>query len=144
MKNRFPRKRVFITGAGSGFGKALALHFAREGWKVATADINAEAVEKTAEEIRTLGGEPLVIACDVTKLKDVEKAGRVVEKAWGGVDIAVNNAGVAAGGKMEKITSEQWETIMSINVKGVINGCRVFIPILEKQGKGHLVNMASS
>ncbi len=144
MEKRFPKKRIFITGAGSGFGKALALDFAGRGWKVAAADINAESLEATGREIKALGGEPLLIPCDVTRIEDVEEAGRRVMEMWGGVDIAVNNAGVAAGGRMEKITASQWDRILDINLKGVIHGCRVFIPILEKQGKGHLVNMASS
>ncbi|MBW1990224.1 MAG: SDR family oxidoreductase [Deltaproteobacteria bacterium] len=144
MEKRFPKKRIFVTGAGSGFGKALSLAFAKRGWKIACADIKPDRAEQTAKEVRALGGDPLVVECDVTKFPQVEKAGKTVKDAWGGMDIVVNNAGVAGAGYVKDITSSQWDWILAINLKGVIHGCRVFIPMMEEQGGGHIVNMASS
>lgn len=141
---QFPEKRVMITGAGSGFGRALALEFAALGWKVGVADINAKRAKETVEMVNQAGGFGLEILCDVTDLKQLEDTALLLKKEWGGVDIVVNNAGVAAAGFLEKISMDQWEWIIDLNLKSVIHGCRTFIPLFEEQGKGHIVNMASS
>lgn len=141
---RFPEKRVLVTGAGSGFGKALSIDFAKMGWKVAVAEINKERAQETAELVKKNGGDPMIIVLDVTKPKDLDKAAAKVQNIWGGLDILINNAGVAAGGYMEKIPLEKWSWIIDINLKGLIHGCRSFIPMMEKQGGGYIVNVASN
>ncbi|MDI6797778.1 MAG: SDR family oxidoreductase [Desulfatibacillaceae bacterium] len=141
---RFPQKRVFITGAGSGFGRALALEFAAKGWRIGVSDIDEDRAKETLELVKKAGGDGIVILCDVTKIGDLEKAAQTIEKAWGGVDVVVNNAGVAGAGYIEKIPETQWDWILDLNLKSVIYGCRVFVPMLEKQGGGHIINMASS
>ncbi|MBU0992940.1 MAG: SDR family oxidoreductase [Proteobacteria bacterium] len=141
---RFPKKRIFITGAGSGFGRQLSIEFAKMGWKIGAADINIKGVDETIELVNKNGGSAIAIPCDVTKPEDFENAAKILEQEWQGVDIVVNNAGVAAAGFMEKIPLETWEWIININFKGVIYGCRTFIPILEKQGGGYIVNVASN
>ncbi|MEW6078877.1 MAG: SDR family oxidoreductase [Thermodesulfobacteriota bacterium] len=140
---RFTKKRAFITGAGSGLGRALCLELARDGWRIGVADVNREGAGQTAELVRQQGGEPLVISCDVTRAEDLEHAAATVEKTWGGVDVVVNNAGVSAYGDMETIPVERWRWIMDINLMGVIHGCRAFIPVLDRQGGGHIINVAS-
>jgi NAD(P)-dependent dehydrogenase (short-subunit alcohol dehydrogenase family) len=105
---RFPQKRVFITGAGSGFGKALE------------------------------------IVCDVTKYEELEKAANRIQQEWGGLDIVVNNAGIAVVGQMEKVAIEDWDKAIDVDLKSVIYGCRIFIPLFKRQGYGHIVNMASA
>jgi NAD(P)-dependent dehydrogenase (short-subunit alcohol dehydrogenase family) len=141
---RSPKKRIFITGAGSGLGRAIALRFAPEGWKVAIADINMERAEETAALVRGKSGEPVVMKCDVSKHEEIEKAAAALKEAWGGVDILVNNAGIAAAGTMECIPVEEWDRIISINFKSVVYGCRTFIPLMKEQGAGHIVNVASN
>ncbi len=141
---RFPEKRIFITGAGSGLGRALALRFAREGWRVGIADINTARAEESAALVREAGGEAIVFNCDVSRSEEIGKAADAVKKNWGGVDILVNNAGIAAAGQMECIPLEEWERILSINFKSVVYGCRSFIPIMKEQGRGHIINVASS
>ncbi len=140
---RFPEKRILITGSGSGLGRALALEFGKMGWRVAVAEIIKERAQETVRLVNQAGGQGLEIICDVTKLEDLEKAAGLLKEQWGGVDILVNNAGVAAAGYMEKIPMDRWEWILNLNLKSIIHGCRTFIPIMEKQGQGHIVNIAS-
>lgn len=141
---RFPKKRVVITGAGSGLGRAMSIEFAKLGWNVCISDIDLERAEETRKLVVNQGGKPLVIGCDVTRPEQLESLAETLKNQWDGVDVVVNNAGVAAGGYMEKIKLETWDWIISLNLKSVIYGCRVFIPLLEKQGGGHIVNVASS
>jgi len=141
---RFPRKRVVITGAGSGLGRALSLAFAGLGWRVCIADINPERAEETRSLVAGRGGEPLVVGCDVTRPEQFDALALTLAQQWGGVDVVINNAGVAAAGYMEKIALETWDWIIALNLKSVIYGCRTFIPMLEAQGGGHIVNVASN
>lgn len=144
LNTRFPEKRVIITGAGSGLGKALALEFAKMKWKVVIAEINDSRAQETADEIKALGAKAIVVHCDVTKPADLEKTVETAQKELGGVDIMINNAGVSAGGYMEKISLEDWDWIININMKSVIYGCRSVIPLLKKQKSGYIINVASS
>ncbi len=141
---KFPEKRVFITGAGSGFGRALALEFAKMGWKVAIAEINPERAAETGGLVTAAGGHPLEIICDVTSPESMEEAAAEIKTAWGGLDILVNNAGVAAAGRIENTPLETWDWILALNTKSIIHGCRAFIPMLKEQGSGYIVNMASN
>ena len=143
MKDRFIDKRVFVTGAGSGLGRALCLALADRGWKTGLADINEERLRETAELVRRRGGQALEVSCDVTRAQDLENAAAIVRGEWGGVDVVINNAGVSAYGDLETIPVERWTWILNINLLGVIHGCRAFIPVLEKQGGGHIINIAS-
>ncbi|HOS99754.1 MAG TPA: SDR family NAD(P)-dependent oxidoreductase [Acidobacteriota bacterium] len=141
---RFPSRRVLITGAGSGLGRALALEFARRGWRVAVAEIDAGRAKETARRVRAAGGEALEIPCDVCRPEDLEAAARVVGDAWGGLDILVNNVGSVAAGRFEQIPLAEWDRILTVNLRSVIHGCRAFIPGFKAQGGGHIVNIASA
>lgn len=141
---KFIKKRVLITGGGSGLGRALCLGFAEMGWKVCVADINDERAEETAELVIKKGGNAITFHCDVAKTSDIQLLADKVLEAWGGIDILINNAGIATAGFMEKISSEQWDRIIDINLKSIITSCRIFIPILATQGGGHIVNVASN
>ncbi|MBN2158792.1 MAG: SDR family oxidoreductase [Spirochaetes bacterium] len=144
LEKKFPEKRVIITGAGSGLGRALALEFAALKWRIAVAEINTKRMKETAALIKKAGGKALEIPCDVTKPAEFTRALNTLKKEWGGVDILVNNAGVAAAGFMEKIPLPEWEWIMNINLKSLIYGCRTFIPLFKEQGSGYIVNVASN
>jgi NAD(P)-dependent dehydrogenase (short-subunit alcohol dehydrogenase family) len=141
---RFPQKRVFITGAGSGFGKALSLEFAKRGWRICVSDIIEERVRQTAEEVRLKGGQALEIVCDVTKYGEMEQAAEHIQQEWKGLDILVNNAGIAVVGQMEKVAVADWDKVIDVDLKSVIYGCRIFIPMFKRQGYGHIINMASA
>lgn len=141
---RFPRKRIVITGAGSGLGKTLALDFAKLGWNVAVSDINIQRAEETLKQVEDAGGTGIALHCDVARWEDVKKLADTVTDQWDGADIIVNNAGVPVVGFVEKIPVEDWRWIISINLMGVVHGCKAFIPIFQRQGAGHIVNIASS
>ncbi len=141
---KFPKKRIMITGAGSGLGRAIALEFAKLEWNVCASDINGERADETVALVKKNGGDGFSAHCDVTKPEMLDGLGQTLVEQWGGVDVVVNNAGVAAAGFMEKIPLKTWDWIIDINLKSVIYGCRTFIPIMEKQGGGHIVNVASN
>jgi len=145
LNKKFPGKRVVITGAGSGLGKALAMEFAKRNWNIAIAEINDERARESAEMVKKEGGIPLTIHCDVTKPEDLENVLNVVKKEWKGVDILINNAGVAAAGWFEAIPLEKWDWIIGINLMSIVHGCRTFIRHFKETGTGgYIVNVASN
>ncbi|MBT7711301.1 MAG: SDR family oxidoreductase [Deltaproteobacteria bacterium] len=141
---RFTQKRMVITGAGSGLGRELALLFAGQGWKIAVTDIELETAEETLALVKKTGGDGMAVSCDVTQYEELTNLAAVVKKEWGGVDIMVNNAGVAVGGNMEEQPIEDWQWILNINLMGVIHGCKAFIPLLRQQKNSHIINIASA
>jgi NADP-dependent 3-hydroxy acid dehydrogenase YdfG len=141
---RFPLKRVTITGSGSGIGRAMALEFAGKGWKVAVNDIHLKRAQETLELIKQAGGGGMAVQCDVTRFSELENLATRLDQEWGGVDIIINNAGVAAGGFMEEHAVQDWEWLLGVNLMGVVHGCKAFIPVFDRQGQGHIVNIASA
>jgi len=145
LEKKFPQKRVLITGANSGFGKAMAMHFGRQGWRVAVTGRRPDAVHAAADDVRRAGAaEVLEMTIDVSKPDDFAAAAARIEAQWGGLDILVNNAGIMDSAKLQDITLEQWHRVMDINLWGVIHGCHAFIPMLIRQESGYVLNMASS
>jgi NAD(P)-dependent dehydrogenase (short-subunit alcohol dehydrogenase family) len=141
---KFPNKRVVITGAGSGLGRALSLEFAKLGWNILVADINKDRAKESVGLIEQTGGKGLSVCCDVTQWEQVKNLADTAVSTWGGADIIVNNAGVPSVGFVEDIPLEDWRWIIDINLMGVIHGCKAFIPVFKKQGCGHIVNTASA
>ena len=144
LNKKFPGKRVVITGAGSGLGRALALEFAKRNWSVAIAEINDERAKETAAMVKKEGGKPLTIHCDVTKPADLDELLKKVLEEWKGVDILINNAGVASAGWFERIPLEKWDWIIGLNTNSIIHGCRSFIPYFKERKSGYIVNVASN
>lgn len=142
---KFRNRNIVITGAGSGIGRATAMAFAKEGGKLYIADIVKDRIEKVASEIRENGADATAFVLDVSDKESVEKfANEVIEKA-GRVDILMNNAGVSIGSPIEKITLEEWEKLININLWGVIYGVHYFLPAMIRQGgESHIVNTASA
>ncbi len=136
--------RVFITGAGSGLGRALALELAGRRARVLVGDVCDNGAAETVELVVAAGGTAEAIHCDVSVLADVESAALRAFALWGGVDLVVNNAGVAVGGLVGEVPIADWRWIVDTNLWGVIHGCHVFVPRLVAQGRGWILNVASA
>jgi NAD(P)-dependent dehydrogenase (short-subunit alcohol dehydrogenase family) len=137
------RKRIFITGGASGLGKALAERYARAGWRVCIGDIHVERGAETVAHLAALHADAHFVRCDVTQEAELASAAAWLEQTWGGVDVVVNNAGVAVSGGIDEVPLTDWQWIVDINLMGVVRGCRVFTPLLRRGGGGALVNIAS-
>ncbi len=121
--------RVLVTGAASGLGEALVARFRDRGDDVLATDrVDADGID---------------LVLDITSDTDWAAAVAAVEERWGGLDVLVNNAGVAGGGRIDRCSIEEWQWITDINLFGVVRGTRAFVPMLKAQGSGHLVNVAS-
>ncbi|GIX06177.1 MAG: 3-ketoacyl-ACP reductase [Candidatus Poribacteria bacterium] len=126
---------AFITGANSGIGKATALLFAREGAKVGLVGRRAAKNEETAEEIRQIGGEALVLTADVSQPEQVEAAYRRLIETWGRLDIVFANAGInGVWAPIEEITPEEWDQTQAINAKGTFLTVKYAIPYMKERG----------
>ncbi len=137
------QSRVLITGAGSGLGRACALAFAAKGARVAVTDMRGDAAEETANLLETKGAATVALALDVTSEESFAAAVSAIQAAWGGIDVLVNNAGVATAGTVEESPIKQWDWVFDINVLGCVRGARAVIPMMKAQAGGHIVNVAS-
>ena len=137
-------KGAFVTGAASGIGLAMATAFAREGMKVMLADIENGALDKAVAGLRATGANAHGIVCDVADPASVDGAAQASFLALGNIHIVCNNAGVAAGGGLERISVDDWRWVVDVNLMGVVHGIRSFLPHIRKHGEGgHFVNTAS-
>jgi len=140
----FAGKVAFVTGAANGIGRAAALAFAREGASVVVADVSEQDNQETARMIEEAGGRALAIRCDVTRVEDVKAALDKAVEAFGRLDFAFNNAGVEqATAALADITEEEWDRIISIDLRGVFLCMKYEIPLMLKQGGGVIVNTSS-
>ncbi len=138
-------KRIFITGGASGLGKAVAMRFARDGFKVCIGDVNDERGIEAEAELKAIAPDAFYLFCDVTKIKHLESVRAELEERWGGVDIVVNNAGVGGtAGSIEDVSLADWQWVIDVNVMGVVRGCKTFTPLFKQQGSGHFINIASA
>lgn len=136
-------KRVAITGAASGLGRSLALHFAREGWQIALGDINDQRGQETQAAITALGVDAFYQHVDVREEASIVKWKDAIVKRWGTLDVVINNAGVACHGRIDESPLDDWDWIIDINLMGVVRGCKIFTSLFKAQGHGHIVNVAS-
>jgi NAD(P)-dependent dehydrogenase (short-subunit alcohol dehydrogenase family) len=136
--------RAVVTGAGSGLGRALAVELARRGGSVVVSDVDPARADQTASEIGAAGGRAFAHVCDVTDVAQVEALADEADERMGGVDLVINNAGVAVGGPMEDISMDDWRWIVDVNLWGVVHGCHVFYPRMKGQGRGYILNVASA
>ena len=141
---QFTNKVALVTGAASGIGRATAVAFAAEGAHVAVLDRTDEALLQTADAIRELGGEVLVISCDVSVPEQVEAAVTRTVETFGRLDIAFNNAGVEnKAAPLAEITLDEWDRILDINLRGTFLCMKYEIGQMLKQGGGVVVNTSS-
>lgn len=142
---RFQNKIVLISGSSSGIGKDAALSFVKEGAKVILASRNVSSNEALIKEIKNQGGDALFVEADFTRTEDIQN---VIEKGvdyFGGIDIAVNNAGIEGTPDVKTADYEEnvWDDVIAINLKGVWLSMKFQLPEMQKRGKGAIVNVAS-
>ena len=141
---RFEGRTAVITGGASGLGLAMARRFAREGVQLVLADVQADALERTAAEFVAAGTQVLAVRCDVSRAEEVERLRDEAVARFGAVHILCNNAGVAPGGLAWESTVADWQWCLGVNVYGVIHGLRSFVPLmLSQDDEAHIVNTAS-
>jgi NAD(P)-dependent dehydrogenase (short-subunit alcohol dehydrogenase family) len=138
-------KTAIVTGAGSGIGLGIAKALAGAGMNLVLADMQPDRLTAARLEIEALGVKAIGVAVDVSDPESVAAAGRAAEQAFGKLHVAVNNAGVAMHGTpIEQVTADEWNWVIGVNVMGVINGIRSFVPMIRRHGEGgHVVNTAS-
>jgi 3-oxoacyl-[acyl-carrier protein] reductase len=142
--SRFEGKRVVVTGAGSGFGEAIARRFANEGARVLAADINLEGAERVVGDIEGSGGVAEAIAVNVAEEDQVIAMVERATASFGGIDVLVNNAGYSHRQRLLwKIPVEEFDDVFAVNVRGVFLGCKYAIPVMIDGGGGVIVNIAS-
>jgi 3-oxoacyl-[acyl-carrier protein] reductase len=140
---RLANKVALITGAGHGIGRITALTFAREGALVAVADINLTAAQAVADEIIRADGRAKAVFLDVARAESVEVAVRTVHEWAGRFDILVNNAGITRDARVQKLTEDQWDAVINVNLKGVWLCTKFATPHMIAQGSGVVLNAAS-
>jgi 3-oxoacyl-[acyl-carrier protein] reductase len=140
---RLKDKVALITGAGSGIGQATAEKFAREGARLALADLNFEKVARVAEEIAAAGTDTMALRADVSRLNDMNVAVKHVLEAYGRVDVLVNNAGITRDATLRNMTEERFDEVIAVNLKGVYNSAHAVLPAMLAQGGGVILNASS-
>ena len=134
-------RQVLISGAGSGFGRALAQRFAAAGCRIGCADINADSARETAAMLP--GDGHRVYQVDVGDDASVARWQSEVAALGQPVDVLINNAGIASGGTLLEADMAEWDRVLNINLLGVVRACRAFLPGMQAAGRGHIVNVAS-
>src|SRR5437899_7642488 len=138
---RLSGKVALITGGGTGIGRAIALAFAREGASVAVAGRRLEKLREVISEIQKQSGAGLAMECDVTRAKDVERAVKGTVERFGRLNVLVNNAGTLHVSTVEGISEEEWDWVMTVNVKGPFLMSRAAVPAFRKRGGGAIVHV---
>ena len=142
-----PPRRVLITGAGSGFGAAMARAFAAGGSQVMVTDVQPARAAEVAAGLVASGATAIHQELDVTRDDHWQATHARVMAEWGGIDVLVNNAGVAASGSCEETSLADWQWVIDIDLMGVVRGCHRFVPVLRAQAAAgrttHIVNVAS-
>jgi NAD(P)-dependent dehydrogenase (short-subunit alcohol dehydrogenase family) len=137
-------KVAFVTGAANGIGRAAALAFAREGASVVVVDVSEQGNQETARLVEQAGGRALAVRCDVSRAEDVEAALDKTIQVFGRLDYAFNNAGVEQPvTAAADLTEEQWDRIVSVDLRGVFLCMKHEIPLMLEQGGGAIVNTSS-
>ena len=139
---RLENKVVIITGAGSGIGKETALLFAKEGAKVVVADVNEKGGEETVAEIKK-NGDGFFVRLDVSNREQSKQMAKTVLEKYGKIDVLINNAGIVQDAFVSKMTEQQWDKVIDINLKGVFNCIQAVVDIMMNQGSGVIINTSS-
>jgi 3-oxoacyl-[acyl-carrier protein] reductase len=137
-------KNALITGAARGIGKSIAKKFAEEGCNLALTDLvyddNAKALEA---ELTAMGVKAKLYASDASKFAETQELVKKIAEDFGTIDILINNAGITKDGALKRMTEEQWDAVIAVNLKSVFNFTKAVQPIMWKQGNGSIINMSS-
>jgi len=149
MTGRLQDRIAIITGAGSvgpgwGNGRATAVRFAEEGARIFAVDRDPASVKETVDKVKAVGGEIVVHQCDVTDSASVAAMAKACVDRFGRIDILMNNVGGSAHGGPVEMLEEVWDAQVDFNLKSVFLACKHVLPVMEKQGKGAIINMAST
>ncbi len=140
---RLENRVALITGAGRGIGRATALLFANEGAKLALCDVDEAAVKAVADEIKAAGGQAIAVVADVSDSAQVDgMVGKVIE-TFGQIDILINNAGILRDARLVKMTDEEFDAVIAVNLKGVFNCTRAVAPHMIERGYGRIISTSS-
>jgi 3-oxoacyl-[acyl-carrier protein] reductase len=134
---------ALVTGAAQGIGKAVALLLARNGADIVVSDINLEKAEETANEIKSIGRKALAVKGDVANWNDVERMVEVILEKFAKIDILVNNAGITRDKLVLRMTEEDWDAVLDVNLKGTFHCTKAVVRHMAKQRSGKIVNIAS-
>ena len=143
MENNIKGKVVVITGASSGMGEAAAMHLATLGATVVLGARRADRIEKLAKDIQDTGEKAFAIATDVTKREQVKKLVDTAVEKFGRVDVILNNAGIMPLSPMDRLNVDEWDKMVDVNIKGVLNGIAAVLPYMKNQKSGHIINTSS-
>ena len=143
MGNNIKGKVIIITGASSGIGEATAKHLAALGAPVCLAARRKERLDKLVQEIREAGGKAEAIQTDVTKPGDINATVDATIKAFGRIDVLINNAGIMPLSRIEELQYDDWNRMIDTNIKGVLFGMAAVLPYMKEQKSGHIINIAS-
>jgi len=139
----FEGATAIVTGGASGIGRALAEELAKRGCEVVLADLQIELAEKAVSEINASGGKAKAVKIDVTDFSAMDHLVQETVARTGRLDFIFNNAGIVIGGPVNRLGIEDWNQIVDVNLRGVINGIQATYQIMMKQGFGHIINTAS-
>ena len=142
--NLLENKVALITGAGRGIGKAIALRFAQEGCNIAFTDIALnDVVMETEKELQALGVKVKAYASNAANFEETHQVVDEIVKDFGHIDILVNNAGITKDTALKRMTEEQWDAVINVNLKSVFNFTKAVQPVMWKQAGGSVINMSS-
>jgi 3-oxoacyl-(acyl-carrier-protein) reductase len=141
---KLDKKVALVTGSGRGIGKAIAIMLAKEGADIVVNDMDSDSAAKTAEEVLAIGRKSLVSVANVVARAEVESMFEAINKEFGRLDILVNNAGITRDSLFVKMTEEDWDQVLAVNLKGVFNCTQLAVKMMSEQKGGRIVNVSSA
>lgn len=137
-------KVIAITGAGSGIGRATALHLASRGGRIVLGARREAQIAAVAADIQAAGGQAIWRPTDVTQRADLEGLVQLACDRYGGLDVLINNAGIGPISRFDSLRVDDWDAMIDVNIKGVLYGIAAALPVFKRQERGHIINIVST
>lgn len=137
-------KVALVTGAGRGIGRAIAIELAKEGARIIVNDMDADSAKQTAEMIHSTGGQTLISVANIVERPEVEVMFGAIKNEFDRLDILVNNAGITRDNLLVKMSEEEWDQVIAVNLKGVFNCTQFAVKMMSEQNSGKIVNLSSA